>query len=769
MSAALKLEIYHNGEFLREVPCENEKEVWIGRDEDCVIRLEDRAISRKHGFFLFSDRGFEFEKKSKFGEVRINGKEASHASLKGGDRVEMGPYEIRVNQQKKENKIEPILMAKEEPLLVEAAPAIAVPSDFESFMSADKGEDRVLNEGVGSDFSQLQEDDEHSFLNSPPETPPIHEPPPPVDEASSSTSTENEASSALANSNTFDFAKGTSDGSTQVFSVSQTAMKSILQFGDGTANVSTYELVEEEIAIGRAQKCHIVLEDKRSSRKHSLICKQGGDWLLKDLGSANGTLVNGSRIDEHVLVSGDMIQIGDTTFYYQIVQANYEVKKDQFIQITHSSEAPQESIEPNNSFGDFIQLNELPNAPIDTASPKNPAAFSVPTVQNKSLIGKLLERYRSMNTKQQIIYGVLILAVIYFMLEDDTPQKKAYVTTGENSKTAQQKKTEKKPGESKSFEFLTPDQKRYVETEYQLAFDLYKNRDYDNSLLELSKIFSLVQDFKNAREIEVFAREGKRKLDAQEEDRKKAEQERLNKVKLQNLIDQVSSLMDKKRFAEAETLFSEIELLQPENQAVGIWRKHMIEEKEKLDRLAHEQKRDLEINKMAWSDFNKAKNLSEDKKYWDALDQYDELLERAVTDKKLPSQIKLEIKKVEGLIEAERQPFMVQGKQLESESKWAEAYRAYQKAFEVDPTFIPADEGMKRIRGNLTGMAKVTYAEGVFAESYSDWEAAEKSYREVLEIVPTDDSYYAKAESRLKKITIFRHPAGLTKAPEAAQ
>jgi tetratricopeptide (TPR) repeat protein len=219
-------------------------------------------------------------------------------------------------------------------------------------------------------------------------------------------------------------------------------------------------------------------------------------------------------------------------------------------------------------------------------------------------------------------------------------------------------------------------------------------------------------------------------------------------------------LMEKKRFAEAEMLFPEIELLQPENAAVGTWRKQMVEEKEKAERELVNQKQIAEINKSAWADFEKAKGLAKDLKYWDALDAYDELVARTnVSDKKFIPTVKAETKRVETQIAADRDPVFAQAKQFESDGKVSDAYRSYQKVLEIDPTYSQATEGMKRIRGSVTGKAKAIYAEGVFAESYSDWDTAEKKFREVMESVPTDDPYYEKSVARLKKLTPFRHPA----------
>jgi predicted component of type VI protein secretion system len=95
MSAAMKLEIFQNGQLLQEIPLQSD-DMWVGRDEACVIRLDDRQISRKHALLRSTDKGVEFEKKSKFGWIKLNGTETTQAMLRDGDRLELGSFEIRV-------------------------------------------------------------------------------------------------------------------------------------------------------------------------------------------------------------------------------------------------------------------------------------------------------------------------------------------------------------------------------------------------------------------------------------------------------------------------------------------------------------------------------------------------------------------------------------------------------------------------------------------------------------------------------------------------
>jgi tetratricopeptide (TPR) repeat protein len=217
--------------------------------------------------------------------------------------------------------------------------------------------------------------------------------------------------------------------------------------------------------------------------------------------------------------------------------------------------------------------------------------------------------------------------------------------------------------------------------------------------------------------------------------------------------------MDKERYPEAEALFPEIELLQPENTAVSEWRKKIVIQNEKAEQEAERKRQISRLHQLAWTEYRKGLDLVREKNYWDALDIFDELLTRPIQDKKLIQAIQVEIKKSEAVIAAERDPLIAEGKQFEQEGKFSEAYRSYQKAVAVDPTDTQAPEGMKRIRGNLNGRAKSIYAEGVFAESYGDIETAEKQYRQVLEVVPSDDDYYSKAQLRLKKLSVFRRPA----------
>jgi hypothetical protein len=67
--------------------------------------------------------------------------------------------------------------------------------------------------------------------------------------------------------------------------------------------------------IGRARDCDWLLHDETVSRRHASVRRSGERWLLRDLGSLNGTRVNGRRIVEEVEVRpGDRVSFGAARF-----------------------------------------------------------------------------------------------------------------------------------------------------------------------------------------------------------------------------------------------------------------------------------------------------------------------------------------------------------------------------------------------------------------------------------------------------------------------
>ncbi|MCA9666252.1 MAG: FHA domain-containing protein [Myxococcales bacterium] len=75
-------------------------------------------------------------------------------------------------------------------------------------------------------------------------------------------------------------------------------------------------LEPRDTSIGRGLDNDLVLADIAVSRKHTLICYENGQHVVRDLGSGNGTLLNGRRAHHAILADGDQIEVGNTLIRY---------------------------------------------------------------------------------------------------------------------------------------------------------------------------------------------------------------------------------------------------------------------------------------------------------------------------------------------------------------------------------------------------------------------------------------------------------------------
>ena len=79
------------------------------------------------------------------------------------------------------------------------------------------------------------------------------------------------------------------------------------------------------VIIGRSREADLRLADPDTSRRHAKIVCESGRCTVQDLVSTNGTWVNGSRVDEHLLKPGDRLEIGSQEIAFCVVEADPEL------------------------------------------------------------------------------------------------------------------------------------------------------------------------------------------------------------------------------------------------------------------------------------------------------------------------------------------------------------------------------------------------------------------------------------------------------------
>src|SRR5246127_2034581 len=79
---------------------------------------------------------------------------------------------------------------------------------------------------------------------------------------------------------------------------------------------ATFSLAGGELSIGRDPSNHVWISDPALSRQHCLLARKGDQFIIRDLGSRNGTSVNGMAVDEVELQNGDQISVGTSVLMF---------------------------------------------------------------------------------------------------------------------------------------------------------------------------------------------------------------------------------------------------------------------------------------------------------------------------------------------------------------------------------------------------------------------------------------------------------------------
>jgi len=111
----------------------------------------------------------------------------------------------------------------------------------------------------------------------------------------------------------------------------QLTMQAVIVMFRADGERRSFSLVRDMTVIGRREDCDLRIPLGEVSRKHARLIRDGDSLRLEDLGSSNGTYLNGQRVQEAILTAGDSIQIGPVVF---VLQINGEPPDDEMTPIT---------------------------------------------------------------------------------------------------------------------------------------------------------------------------------------------------------------------------------------------------------------------------------------------------------------------------------------------------------------------------------------------------------------------------------------------------
>jgi len=145
-------------------------------------------------------------------------------------------------------------------------------------------------------------------------------------------------------------------------------MDVILKVLEGAKTGTKVAVKKDEFLIGRSQKCHLCAGSSSVSRRHCAITRSGTTVSIKDLGSRNGTLVNGQKITGEVeLASGDEIAVGSLKFLMTITPGISNLKRPKVKTVAEAAERTAASEDSSVAEDDITQwLLDTPSKPPQT-------------------------------------------------------------------------------------------------------------------------------------------------------------------------------------------------------------------------------------------------------------------------------------------------------------------------------------------------------------------------------------------------------------------
>ncbi len=227
-----------------------------------------------------------------------------------------------------------------------------------------------------------------------------------------------------------------------------------------------YYLRGKRLVLGRTEAADIQVLDAKSSREHAELTRFGDSYIVTDLGSQNGIIVNDLKVNQHKLSDSDKIIIGQTVYKFNII-----VVKNELLDLDNNDDEDDEDEEDDEE---------------EVSSPKKKKAKDEAAAKKKKLI-----------------YGLVIVGLLFVFLDDGeevkAPKKKATVIATEDKSLATDlkkrnqnydKETEEKIGTILHRGFRELREKNYIRAieEFSLALILSPNHGRASAYLEKSKM-----------------------------------------------------------------------------------------------------------------------------------------------------------------------------------------------------------------------------------------------------------------------------------------
>ncbi|MDA9189426.1 FHA domain-containing protein [bacterium] len=689
----MKLSVFKDGVKLKDYEVgSSSRPITVGRDSSCEILLDHKRVSRSHAEISLEDGQYKLQKRSGYEGLFLNGNPVDKEDLNSGDQISIPPFLITVfhNEQ------------------VSSPEAFDAPVDDESLDGEDDFSDSTstgleeIDPLASEEGAELEVDSDEMFG-------------------------EAEFEEAVLDEGEFEqegdeFALDDSGDGTRVI---QNFASYSLEIKGKYAPFDNFVLSEGEMKIGRDKaNVDLFLKDPEVSSVHTKITRKNALITIEDMQSGNGTLLNGKRVNKGTLENGDEISIGSTNLTLKIASSLIDEEEDRLMPVEENQ---------------FVEIEEIVEVLETEDADADIEGFGI-SKEKSSL-------FKDPDKRKKLIYGFALIALGFVMFsEDEAPVDEKAAKAA----IAKSKKAKEKAPKTKTARVFTDEEIQYLDPLYLSAKSKFENGQYTETLKDLEDIFRYADEYKNARQIEMLAKQGLAKIE--ELNRKKQEEieKKKREKRVQELLKKAADAVEKKEVLLAENYFSRISKLDPENQELEalkgmleIWKKQEEERKVALAAKKAERERKLTVFKNTKSFYNRGEwynSVVKLQAFIAKKDMDDDLIKEA---QKLLEDSK---NKLKSLVD----PLIGKARSLKEAQDLKGVYSTYGEVLKHDPSNTEALNEIAAIRDDLITRGKTIYREALIAESLSLFQEARDKFKEVLQISPEDSDYFKKAQQKLR-------------------
>lgn len=490
-------------------------------------------------------------------------------------------------------------------------------------------------------------------------------------------------------------------------------------------------------AAGRDTGCDIQIRDQRVSRRQFEIRRTGAQYVIVDLGSVNGTLLNGTPVsatEPAPLKSGDAISVLTNYLYFELHDSNYQNRLEMV-----RAEPPRVLMPMSPT--DSLPMAYQPPLAQEMVSYQTPLGVAEPAPSTR--------RFDFQKNRPKVIGGaVLLLVLVYIFAGGDK-------TEGPGNPSAVVV-----PGSpQEAFAKLQPEQQALVRQRYKDAKNLYMQGKYQLAQDEIVKIQGVVPDYEDIKEIERLSKEA---IFIQEQQRRQEQVEQA-KLEMEEKIQKQTEICQSQinpsiTMAQMDDCLSSVMEFNPEHPRI-------LNLKSQVDSILAQQETKAAERAAYQSQvarlrgiYEKAQKVHRTGRPMDAITAYQKVLGADLPDPNgLKSQSQRNIASLRQLMNSKTASLQAEAEKYYQAQNLKGAILSLRKARVLDPDNQELTEKIELYTVELRKNMMTIYQEGILEESFGNVEGGESKagakdkWRKILELDIPDGEYYKKAYIKLKK------------------